>query len=101
VQEFAPDMPLDTVIFDYVNKEEMIMKTKGAMERGEVWLQMDDIALQGQIRNIARKITESGRITYHGKPHDDMFWAMALAIKAGTFTEFAMYSIGGRMQFGR
>ena len=102
LREFAPGMPLDEVTFDYVNKEEMVMKLKGIMERGEIWIQQGDIQLQGQIRNIQREITEkAGRITYHGKPHDDMFWALALAVKAGAYTEFTMYSIGGRIQVGR
>lgn len=96
IREFEPDIPLDEITFDYVNKEQMVMKTKGVMERGELWIQQDDIQLQGQIRNIERKITESGRMTYHGKPHDDMFWALALAIKAGAYSDFTMYSIGGR-----
>jgi phage FluMu gp28-like protein len=94
LKRLCPDIPLEEVNFNYVSKEKMVMDLKTAMEKGNLWLQQEDVALQGQIRNIERKITESGRATYHGKPHDDMFWALALAARQGGYTDFAMYQLG-------
>jgi phage FluMu gp28-like protein len=94
VRELCPDMPLEEVTFDYVNKEQMTMKLKTLMEQGLIWLQQRDIALQGEIRNIERKLTAAGRATYHGHPHDDMYWALCLAARAGGYSDFAIYTIG-------
>lgn len=96
IRKYDPTIPLDEVNFNYASKEQMVMDLKGTMERGDLWLQQRDTQLQGQIRNIERKLGDNGRATYHGKPHDDMFWALALAARAGSFKPFAMYSLGGR-----
>lgn len=100
IRKYMPEMPLEEVTFDYVNKEEMVMNLKGLMENGNIWIQQGDTQLQGQIRNIERKITDSGRATYHGKPYDDMFWALALAARAGAYKTFAIYSLGSRKPVG-
>lgn len=94
IRELCPDMPLEEVTFDYVNKEQMTMKLKTLMENGMIWLQQGDIALQGEIRNIERKLTLANRATYHGYPHDDMYWALCLAARAGGYSDFAIYTIG-------
>ncbi len=96
IRKYAPDIPLEEVNFNFATKEEMVMNLKGLMENGNIWLQQGDTQLQGQIRNIERKIGENGRATYHGKPHDDMFWALALAARAGAYKPFAIYSLGSR-----
>jgi phage FluMu gp28-like protein len=90
-----PDMAFDEVNFNFASKEEMVMNIKSLMEQGKVWLQQEDYQLQGQIRNIERKLTEHGRASYSGKPYDDMFWALALAARAGSYKPFAIYRIGG------
>lgn len=91
------DLPLEEVNFNFASKEEMVMKLKGLMENGKIWLQAEDVQLQGQIRNIERKLTEkSGTASYGGKPYDDMFWALALAARAGAYTDFAIYQLGGK-----
>jgi hypothetical protein len=95
LKKIAPDMPLDEVNFNFASKEDMVMNLKSVMEQGNLWLQQGDTQLQGQIRNIERKNAENGRATYSGKPHDDMFWALALAARAGAYKPFVIYQIGG------
>lgn len=95
IRELDNTLPLEEVTFDYINKEEMTMKLKTIMEQGGLWLQQGDVRLQGEIRNIERKLTEAGRALYHGHPHDDMYWALCLACRAGGYKEFNIYSIGG------
>lgn len=99
IRRDAPDLPFEEVNFNYVSKEEMVMNMKAKMEQGNLWIMQEDTALQGQIRNIERKLSDTGRATYHGKPHDDMFWAMALAAKAGAYLPFNIYRIGGNNRF--
>lgn len=99
IRELKPDISLEEVTFDYVNKEQMTMKLKTLMEQKQLWLQKTDIRLHGEIRNIERKITESGRATYHGKPHDDMYWALCLAARAGGYKEFNIYQIGSNSRW--
>ena len=101
ITERAPELPIEGITFDYINKEEMVMHIKKLMEENKLWIQADDLALQAQFRGIERKITESGRVTYHGKPHDDMFWALCLAVKPGAFKHFGMYMIGGNAALRR
>lgn len=100
IRKYAPDIPLDPINFNFASKEDMVMNLKGLMENGNIWIQQGDTQLQGQIRNIERKLTEHGKATYHGKPHDDMFWALALAARAGAYKPFAIYQLGGRRLVG-
>jgi hypothetical protein len=95
IKERAPELNIDAITFDYINKEEMVMHIKKLMEDGKLWIQADDLALQAQFRGLERKITEAGRSTYHGKPHDDMFWALCLAVKPGAYKYFGMTTLGG------
>lgn len=99
--ERAPDLPLEAITFDYINKEQMVMNIKKLMEEGKLWIQAEDTALQAQFRGLERKITESGRSTYHGKPHDDMFWALCLAVKSGSYARFSMTMLGGSASYRR
>lgn len=72
---------IEPVTFTNVNKEEMALGLKSLMEQGKLYLQWDNKAIAGQIHNIKRKLTIAGNIQYSGEPHDDMFWALALAAK--------------------
>lgn len=72
---------IDPVTFHNANKEKMALDLKGLLETERLWLQYENKRLAGQIHNIKRKITSSGNIQYSGEPHDDMFWALALACK--------------------
>jgi phage FluMu gp28-like protein len=94
LREYVPEFQLEGVNFNTQSKEAMVMTLKTLMEQDMIWLQADDIKLQGQIRNIRRDVMPSGIFRYHGEPFDDMFWALALASRGGAYTEFAMYSIG-------
>ena len=100
IKEKAPDLPIEDVNFNIKTKEEMVMNLKSLMEQGRIWIQQKDTALQGQIRNLERKLTEHGQASYSGKPYDDMFWALALAARAGAYKPFAIYRIGGGAQSG-
>lgn len=96
LRRLLPDSNFEEVHFNPQTKEQMVMNLKSLMEQKKVWIQAGDKQLQGQIRNIQRDILPSGTNRYHGEPHDDMFWAFALAAKGGSFTPFAMYKIGSR-----
>lgn len=94
ITERAPELNVEAITFDYINKEEMVMHIKKLMEEGKLWIQAEDLALHAQFRGIERKITEAGRVTYHGKPHDDMFWALCLAVKSGAYKHFGITVLG-------
>lgn len=89
-----PMANIENVNFNLDTKEKMVMTVKGLMEQGNLWLQADDRVLHGQIRNMRRDLHASGRPNYHGEPHDDAFWAMALALRGGAYTHFGLYQIG-------
>jgi phage FluMu gp28-like protein len=72
---------IEPITFTVHNKEEMALNLKGLMERERLWLQHENERIKGQIHNIKRKRTASGNLQYSGEPHDDMFWALALACK--------------------
>lgn len=99
IRERAPDLNIEPIVFDYINKEEMVMNIKKLMEEDKLWIQSDDLALQAQFRGMERKLTEAGRATYHGKPHDDMFWALCLAVKMGSYKRFSMSILGGAASY--
>lgn len=84
---------VEKVTFTNANKEEMVLNVKALMERERVHLQWRNERLKGQIHNMKRNITAAGNITYEGKPHDDMFWAMALALKDGARGGFRIITI--------
>jgi phage FluMu gp28-like protein len=92
---------IEGVNFNPSSKEDMVMGLKTLMEQGNLLLPQRDIQLQGQIRNIKREISPAGTTRYSGKPHDDMFWALALAARGGRHTKFAIYQLGSRSPFGR
>lgn len=79
--------------FNNTMKTEMVMNMKSLMEQGNLWIMEDEKQLQAEIHGIQRTPLPSGKDRYHGEPHDDMFWAMALAVKDGSYKHFAMYTI--------
>ena len=92
----VPEYSVDMVDFTHQSKAEMAMNVKSLMEQGNLWLQADDRALQGQIHAIQREITKHGITRFYGDPHDDMFWALALSVRAGSYKPFTIYQIGSR-----
>lgn len=101
LRRMIPDVNVEDVNFNPKTKEEMVMNLKNLMEEDKIWLLAEDTKLHGQIRNIRRDVSPQGTHKYHGEPHDDMFWALALAARGGSYTPFAVYSIGGsRLRLG-
>lgn len=90
-----PQFAFELVDFTWQNKTEMAVNMKSLMEQGNLWIQADDRALQGQLHSIQREITKHGVTRFYGEPHDDMFWALAMALKGGAYTPFVIYQIGG------
>jgi len=84
---------IEPITFTNQNKEEMALNVKGLMERGKLVLQKDNRRLAAQIHNIKREITPSGNIRYSGEPHDDMFWALALACKGQNKPIFRIFTL--------
>ena len=85
---------IEPVTFTNVNKEQMALNIKGLMERNRVWIPFDNKKLAHQIHAVKRTLTPSGNTTYAGKPHDDMFWALALACKGAHRTSFRIFTVG-------
>jgi phage FluMu gp28-like protein len=79
--------------FTNQNKEEMAQDVKGLMERRRLWLQYNNKPIRGQIHNIKRTITPDGNIKYSGHPHDDMFWALALAVRGARRQGFRIMTL--------
>lgn len=98
IKKLAPSLPVEGVNFNVPEKEHMVMNLKTLMEQNMVWLMEDDKALQAEIHNIKGDVLPSGTIRYHGEPHDDMFWALALAAREGVYKHFAVYTIDSLMK---
>jgi phage FluMu gp28-like protein len=88
---------IEVVTFNNNNKAQMAINMKTLMERQNLWIQYENERLRGQIHNIKRQVTANGSITYSGHPHDDMFWALALACKNDSFGRFRLISIDGEI----
>ena len=71
----------------------MALNLKGLLEQERLWLQYDNKRLAGQIHNIKRKVLHSGSLHYGGEPHDDMFWALALAYHASEHVPARMFTV--------
>jgi phage FluMu gp28-like protein len=93
VKRHIPAVPIEAVDFNNENKEQMVMNLKVLMEQHELWLLFDEKQLHAEIHGMEGTQLPSGKVRYHGEPHDDMFWALALAAKEGTYKHFAMYTI--------
>lgn len=86
---------IEVVVFNNHNKEMMALNIKTMMEKQTLWLLRENERLRGQIHNIQRKVSPSGLTTYSGEPHDDMFWALALACKNDSFGRFRIITLDG------
>jgi len=93
IDKLLPDRHVESIEFNNTNKEEMVMGLKSLMERNKIWLMKAERQLYTEIHGIVGDRMPSGKIRYHGEPHDDMFWALALAAKEGTYAHFAIYTI--------
>lgn len=93
IQKLAPGLNVEGVNFNTQEKEQMVMNLKTLMEQDLVRIMQKDSVLQAEIHGIRGDVTPSGRIRYHGEPHDDNFWAFALAAREGTYKHFAVYTI--------
>jgi phage FluMu gp28-like protein len=79
---------IDPVPFSHQSKEEMVTNVKACLETRKLLLCKDNKALAAQMHGIKRTSTPSGNWTYSGDKHDDMFWALALAVKGLGRTPF-------------
>ena len=93
IRRLLPSINVEGFEFNNQMKAEMVMNLKSMMEQNKVWLLSDEKQLHAEFNGIQGTPTPSGKIRYHGEPHDDMFWAFALATKEGTFGHFAVYTI--------
>jgi phage FluMu gp28-like protein len=93
IRRYAPNKVIDGITFSADIKADMVMNIKSMMERDVIWLMQDDKELFHEIHNMQATPLPSGKIRYHGEPHDDRFWALALAAKEGTYRHFAMYTV--------
>lgn len=79
---------VDAVQFTSDSKERMVTLTRAALERGELAL-LDDRDLIADFHAIRRSVTSGGVVRYDAerseqRGHADRFWAVALALSAGT-----------------
>lgn len=93
IKRMLPNRHVEGIEFSQTNKSEMVMNLKSLMERDKIWLMQTEQQLFDEIHDMRGDPTPTGKIRYHGEPHDDMFWALALAANEGTYTHFAMYTI--------
>lgn len=83
---------VEPVTFTNANKEQMALNIKDLLEKQKLWLPHDNSRLAGQIHNLKRSYIGS-LIRYSGDPHDDMFWALALACKGQSRGGFRIMTI--------
>lgn len=93
IRRMLPNRKVEGVEFTNTLKEEMMMNLKSLMEREKIWLMKDERGLYNELHNMQAVQTPAGNIRYHGEPHDDMVWALALAANEGTYKHFAIYTI--------
>lgn len=93
IKRMIPTVHIEAIDFNTTVKEQMVVNLKLLMEQGNIWIMEEEKQLQAEIYSIQADQLPSGKIRYHGEPHDDMFWAFAMAAKEGTYKHFAMYTI--------
>lgn len=98
ILERIPSANIERINFTHT-KEEMAHRAKSLMQNNQVWLLADAHQLHGEIAGIRRETTALGTPTYFGSPHDDGFWAMAMALKVGESRPIQIYQIGGSSPF--
>lgn len=70
---------IEGVVFTNKNKEEWATRLKGDFQLGNVHLPRHG-ELMRQIHNVQRIKTEAGFYKFSGKPRDDYFWSLCLAL---------------------
>lgn len=84
---------IDPIPFSHQSKEEMATNVKACLETRKLLICKDNKALAAQMHGIKRTPTPSGNWTYAGDKHDDMFWALALAVKGLGRTPFRIIGL--------
>jgi len=84
---------IEPINFTTFSKEEMALNLKALLEREKLLLQKNNSRLAGQIHNMKRIITPHGNIKFNGHPHDDMFWALALACRGQSKRGFRIITV--------
>lgn len=100
IKKLGPELHVEGFPFTVPLKEELVMNVKTMMEQNLIWIMADDKLLQSELLGMRGDPTPSGKIRYHGEPHDDNFWAFALACKEGVFRHFAMYTVEALLKGG-
>ena len=101
ILEREPNAPIERIHFNTKSKEDMAFNVKKIMQSEKVWLlderdeHMGNAAqtLHGEIAGIRRETTALGSPQYFGSPHDDGFWAMAMALHVGKRRDIEMYTL--------
>lgn len=70
---------IEGIVFNNRNKEEWATRFKGDLQLGNVHLPRH-AELMRQIHGIQRVKTEAGFYKFSGKPRDDYFWSLCLAL---------------------
>lgn len=70
---------IEGIVFSNRNKEEWATRLKGDLQLGNLHLPRHG-ELMRQMHNIQRVKTESGFYRFSGKPRDDYFWSLCLAL---------------------
>lgn len=70
---------IEGVVFTNKNKEEWATQVKGDLQLGSLHLPRHPELIR-QIHNIQRVKTEAGFYRFSGKPRDDYFWSLCLAL---------------------
>lgn len=99
ILERAPGAPLELIHFNPQSKERMAHRVKSLMENGQVWLLENAIQLHSECAGMQRKTTALGSPQYFGSPHDDGFWAAALALEVGDSRPAQLYTLGRPSSF--
>lgn len=93
IRRLMPTLTIEGLEFNVQLKHDMVMNMKKLMEEGNLWLLRETPQLHSEIHGLQATPTPSGKTRYHGEPHDDMFWSLAMAAKEGTYKYFAMYTL--------
>lgn len=96
ILEREPTAPIERIHFSSNTKEEMAFNVKTLMQDEKVWLLEKGVAvetLHGEIAGMRRETTVLGTPQYYGSPHDDGFWAMAMALQVGKRRESFIYTL--------
>lgn len=89
-QKKYPEVIWDEVVFDRINKPDMLFDLKIAMERGQIMFSIRDKELMNELSNIVMDKSiknKNGYQIYGAKGHDDHVIALALLVRAQRLNE--------------